>query len=258
MAGMTRGSIVVIAAVVGAAGACRYHGVDYAADAPPDRADAPPGSADAAIDAVPGAPDASIDAMVAATTVTFGEAPGTDFAGVTVDSWIDSTNPTMNHGSDGDLAIDASPVFNGLMRFDLTALPPGTAITGADLLISTTADPLDTGTIQIFPALEQWGEAGVTWNNRMGGTAWSDAGASPPGSRSTFAIGEFAADIPLTQYTVPLAVGTVQTWIDTPSANKGMVMISTSVPGNGGIFVGRDDTLAPSSRPVLRVTYLAL
>lgn len=253
---MTRGTIVVIAAVVCAAGACRYHGVDYAADAPPDRVDSPPGTPDAVdVDAPPGTPDAPIDAIAAPITVTFGEAPGTDFAGVTADNWIDSTAPLANHGADTGLAIDASPVFNGLMRFDVTALPPGTAVTAAELVIWTTVDPLDTGTIQIFPSLEQWGEAGSNWTNRMGGTAWSDAGASPPGSRSTFAIGEFAAAIPLTEYTVPLAVGTVQTWIDTPSANKGMVMISTSVSGNGGIFVSRDEVAVPSARPVLRITY---
>lgn len=250
---MARVRITTIVGLACALGACRYHAGDYTTDAPSTRPDA----LEVQPDGPPG-PDAVADAAIDArqpVTVTFGEAPGTDHSGVTTDAYLESANPGANHGADTILWADASPVNNALLRFDLSAIPPGATVTAADLVLTTTLDLLEDGTVQVYPALEQWADAGSSWNDRATGTPWTDAGASPPSSRSTFMIAEFAPNIAATPFTVPLAAGTVQTWIDTPTTNFGVVLISTSPGGHGTTFISSDDGINVIARPLLRITY---
>jgi hypothetical protein len=254
---MLRGAI--IAGVLAVLGGCPYSGRD------PAVADAPPGTPDAADppDADPSAPDAMADASpdgqpdaepLPPVTVMFGEQPGADFTGVTTDTFIESASPGVVHGVEAGLWADAGPVTNALLRFDLSALPPGTAVLSAELLLTTTVDSLETGTTQIYPVLQAWAENQATWDNRTTAALWDNAGASAPGSRGPTLVGELVPNVPFSPYTTALDVATIQGWIDDPAVNRGMVLISTSPVGNGVTFSSSDEPTA-TSRPALRITY---
>ena len=212
------------------------------------------GSVDSSIEFGDPPLDARPDSPPPAVTVTFGERPGADHTGVTIDTWVDSSNAAINHGTDVGLYMDASPTVNSLLRFDLTALPPGTNVTASELVLATTTDSLPNGTVRIHPVLESWGELSATWTNRVTGTAWTTAGASAPGSQGAQLLGEFFPNVDLAPWTVPFDVATIRGWIDVPTSNRGMVMISTSSTGNGVTFSSSNDPAA-GARPLLRITY---
>lgn len=201
-----------------------------------------------------GAVDMVIDVPSGPGVVTFGERASANHRNVTTDSYMESAVPTS---AAGGLALgiwgDASPTTNGLLRFDLSALPPGTPVTAVELHVATNVDSLESGMMQFYAVLESWQEATVTWNERTTGVAWTNAGVSGPTSRGTQLLGEVAPNVDFTAYVLAIHVPTVQGWIDDPATNHGMVMISTSPSGNGGMFSSREDVDAV--RPQLKITY---
>jgi len=187
-------------------------------------------------------------------TTSFGERSTSEHTGVTTDTYLESGSPAATHGTDGGIYEDASPVVDGLLRFDLSAIPAGAVITAADLDVVTTTDSLESGMLEAYAVLEAWSEADATWDDRTAGTAWSNAGASGPGSRGSTLVGSVFPNVDTTPYSFPLDLATVQGWVNAPASNHGMVLISTSPSGNGVTVSSSNDTLV-DARPQLRITY---
>lgn len=202
-----------------------------------------------------GPPDGTVaDVPIGSGVVTFGERAAADRRNVTADAYVESANPTLNAGAALGIWGDATPFTNGLLRFDLSSLPPGTPVTAATLHVTTNIDSLESGAMQFYPVLEAWQEASATWNDRATGVAWGNAGASAPGSRGVQLVGDVMPSVDFTEYTVTLHVPTVQGWINDPAANHGLVMISTSPSGNGGMFSSSEDP-SDTVRPLLEISY---
>jgi len=78
------------------------------------------------------------------------------------DSYIDSANPTVNHGTSTQLRIDGSPLVYSYLRFDLSSVP-GT-IQGLTLKAEATSSS-STG-YTVWPVADNsWSESAITWNN---------------------------------------------------------------------------------------------
>jgi len=84
--------------------------------------------------------------------------------------------PTLNDGNDADMWVGYehcgnNGIVRGLVRFDLSAIPPGTQIAQATLSLYLT-DSCDTGnrthTVTTYRVANDWGETSVTWNTRPG------------------------------------------------------------------------------------------
>ncbi len=180
------------------------------------------------------------------TTLTFGERPTDDVTGVTTDTFIEADKPNTAFGDDVNVSVDADPEQHGLLRFDLSALPAGATIDSAVLEVNVN-NPVETGELLFYRLLEDWEELEATWNNRRKGQRWTAPGAAPPMSAFPLSQASLAArDTGL--YTVTLPPSLVQSWVDQPSSNFGVVMISTSPDGRGGVFDSRDSdntTLRP-------------
>lgn len=212
-------------------------------------------------DAAPGGGDATPDAPsdAAGLVATFGERSGAQHTGVTTDTWLSSTSQTANYGGDDNFSV--SPTSVGLLRFDVSAIPPTTQVVAAELHIKTEDFGLSSGSVQLFQVLEPWtegtgqGASGVAnYTQRMNATSWANAGAGAPGSRSATVVAQFDPATLSTDYTVMFnaaGVAMVQGWVNTPANNDGMAFLVTA---GGGMVSFQSRTAGATSAPLLVIT----
>jgi hypothetical protein len=215
----------------------------------PDAAPLPPDDDDPLAelpDAAPDDPDAA-----PLQTASFGERPGTDFAGVTTDTTLRNNNSDANFGGDDIVSVDADPIHIGLLRFDLSDLPVTAEVVTAALDIYA-SDPIETGEYQLHAMLLSWSENQATYDERSSGTDWPSPGAGP-GTYSTALLGTLVAR-EIGDYTVILDPDVVQSWVSAPAANYGMRWSSTSLDGRGGTWEASESG-NNTQRPQLRITY---
>ena len=203
-----------------------------------------PAIVDASSDAMggePALPDAPVDAPLSATTTNHP---------CVADTFLASDGPNSNYNVQTSALVDGDTQRVVLMRFDLSALPPGTSIVSAELHVWTDFDPGQTCTF--YPVLESWDETTTTWNVRTTGTAWMTAGAAPP-SRSTTAAATVLPAAAETEYTVALPPAVVTGWVTSPTTNNGLVITTTDADGTR--FSTREHAMA-ARHPYLRVTHV--
>lgn len=198
--------------------------------------------------------DAAIDAPVAGPgTTTFGETPTANVTSVTTDAYMsdEGGSTTSNYGGSTSLGCEGSEK-RALLRFDLSSLAPGTPVTSVVLRLSFTGGAA--GTVMFRPVLEAWtegtqsGAAGVVNHlQRTAGTSWTTVGAGSPGS-SGASFMSFTASSGAN--TVALPAATVQSWVDTPSTNFG-ILIACSGDSN----ISSRENATTTSRPQLDVTH---
>jgi hypothetical protein len=230
---------------------------------PPDAAMLPPDATVLPPDATPLPPDAAPlpDAGAPDQVATFGETPQAMFKNVTGDTWIDSMNPTQNHGADPVLRTDGDPLRHALLRFDVSALPATAVVQSARIELYTTATGgLTTGSVQAFRLKQGWvegnkiGTDGTTnWTERSDSAGWSNAGAGPPGSRDSTALAEFVPSANDTLYLVPVPASVVQGWRANVATANGVIFVAKNATDLSALFVSREG--AAAKRPVLRVVY---
>src|SRR5262252_4186703 len=86
--------------------------------------------------------------------VSFGERPGATHANVTMDSGIMGSQPFVNFGGSDTVSISA--IASGLVRFDVSALVPGTKLASAELHLASASDA--TEVMGLFDSPETWTE----------------------------------------------------------------------------------------------------
>jgi subtilisin-like proprotein convertase family protein len=185
-------------------------------------------------------------------TITYQRGDGKGSVSETDDASLRSDNPATNYGSAVDLLVDDSPDYHTVIKFPnifgggSNQIPLGSAITSATL----TVEVYDSGTdIDVYQLTESWIEDQVTWNNRLTGTAWSNAGADGTLSHKTTPDDTFTNG---STGTKNIDVTTsVQNWSD-GEANQGWVFIDTT---SGGVDIRSSEYATVASRPKLSVTY---
>ncbi len=213
--------------------------VDPGIDAAPPLDDGAPPIVDGLPDAPPDAPP---DAAIPVTTDHPSAADTFLFSGAAATNYSTQTSALVDGAVDNGAAVV-------LVRFDLTALPPGTTITAAELHLWTDTDP---GLLCTFyQLLEPWDEPTATWSSRSTGVAWTGAGAAPP-SRGTVALGALVPSQASTEYTLPLDPTVVTSWL-TPATNYGLVITSASTDGTR--FSTREHGNV-ARRPYVRITHV--
>lgn len=163
------------------------------------------------------------------------------------DTWLESDQPTLNHGGETFVITDGDILATSLLRFDLTGLSTAATVSKVDLHIFTDFDP--GAEVRVFRVLESWTEGGATWNRRNATTNWLAAGAAPPSTGAT-PIGTFTPGTQFTEFTVAIDAATVQSWIADPASNFGLGILS--VNANGPRFTSREAT---NGKPFLRITH---
>jgi ferric-dicitrate binding protein FerR (iron transport regulator) len=142
----------------------------------------------------------------------------------------------------------------GLFKWDLTDIPPGCRVRAATLTLYTPDGTDDT--YQIAALRRDWDEAQATWLEAAKGRPWQAPGAAGPQDRDPASLGSIGprAGGEVTVSLNPQGVALVQSWINTPSANHGLIIYGAS--NTDGLEIVSRESPAPARRPKLSVTYL--
>ncbi len=234
------------------AGGCRF-GFDELASA--DATGGPVSDARGVVDA-PGAPDDSGGLMVPG--ITFGERPTSDHKGVTTDATLDESSPIANWGGASAMSLSAFTSYreHGVLRFDLSALAPGTPAIGARLALAKVDYGDETpGPLEVRFVAESWVEGTSNGVPGAGGASWSGRGTlmawTTPGGTTSGTITTVTPDAP--ELVVLLPAQLVQTWIDDPATNNG-VLLAPGATGAHFHLHSRESTAdGGSHRPELTI-----
>lgn len=184
------------------------------------------------------------------------------------DTVVSSTNSTYNYGIADEFFVNANA--KGLIKFDLSTIPAGTTITSAKISLYATANQASSATYSVHEILSANGdwqegnendeEAEVlypSWDYKDTGNsiAWAgSAGLSTAGVdyRATAEDTYTGTISNNTRYEFDLTTATVQSWIDTPSSNYGLLLRTASA--NTVNFATKEVT-NPRRAPQLIIQY---
>lgn len=178
-------------------------------------------------------------ALVVALASMAARAEVTNLA-VVADSFILDVSPANNAGAHTHVAAGTAgngSIRRGLFRFDTSALPAGSVVTSVEFKVSVILEAITGavgGDFELHALSIPWGEGSqvgnngapattgeVTWNDAASGTtAWTSPGGDFGPLVASTAINGLG---PYT-WSDPQLVATVQAWVDTPSANNGLVL----------------------------------
>ncbi len=169
----------------------------------------------------------------------------------TRDTKIKAETPAINYGYDAFLEIDGSPDEATLLGWDITSIQPGSRVQSASItLYATNRSDNEYG---LFELLRDWSENEATWERYSSSQSWESAGIQ---GTSDFAAQNLATFVPesLGSVTVELnaaGVALVQSWIDSPSSNRG-ILVQGYDSSNGAAFSSRE-TGTVDRRPQLTI-----
>lgn len=219
-------------------------------------------------------PDASCGMTGMAMTVMLGARTGGPGQASMIDTFVvDAPSSKRNYGAAPTLGLcelcaapgspwDQSRAVS-LLRFDTTAICPGSTITAARLFLDTTDDNLGSGAVGVFVVREAWTEGGgpaegvegaANWTQRTVSSAWSVAGVGAPGSRDAVAVATFMPTTKNSSYSVPIPSAVLQAWLANTASNHGLALAITSGSSDAQ-FYSRDGGTA-AQRPGLAVDIL--
>ncbi|HEX7896910.1 MAG TPA: DNRLRE domain-containing protein [Planctomycetota bacterium] len=174
-----------------------------------------------------------------------GVSPDPTYAG-TRDTSISQLKPAENRGGDAQLMLfrGSEGMETSLLRWDLSAIPPGSRIVSAEVTLFVTGALTAPGW-RLHELRRPWEEREATWKS-----PWQIAGAQGDQDRGRPA-GVVAPLVP-GSITLPLSEAVVQQWA--AGANFGLVF----VPAGGSAKWGVEsrETARPERRPRLAVTFI--
>ena len=98
--------------------------------------------------------------------------PSVAYAGMT-DTKIAAKKATKNYGNDAKLTMDGSPDVAGLFRWDVSAIPTGSAVTSVTIEFNVTGTSKDS--YEVYALQRAWDELSATWQNYATGSNWAGA-----------------------------------------------------------------------------------
>ena len=176
-----------------------------------------------------------------------------------VDTYLSEEEPLTNAGSAVDLLADGDdPGGSGLdksslMAWDVSAIPAGSSVESASVIIEVTNPTQSTYSFQGM--LRDWQENQATWNEYAASSPWNAPGALGAGDRGPSVLGIAAPTSAGTQI-IPLntdGVALMQAWVNGTLSNYGFVLSDTT-SGDGLDFWSSDATTA-TNRPQLSVEF---
>jgi len=166
--------------------------------------------------------------------------------GSSADSYLQSSSPNVNNGS--EVMMDLTNNRDGVVRFDISAIPFGSTITSATLVLEATAVGSATA-VKNYGAhriLTDWNEDAVTWNT-PGSAAGTHFTASPTETIAVSAKGSYSWNV----------TGDVADFVNGGAINYGWRIIwSSNANGtNKQVDFGTKENVTALNRPILNITY---
>lgn len=177
--------------------------------------------------------------------------PDAGYAG-TRDTTIKSDDPDTNFGSGDNLEVDGDPGYASMIKWRIDSIPPGKRVTYASVTLNITDNCGGVG-YELYEMKRDWVENEANWTAWAGGSNWQTVGADGPDDRGDIVLGKIATNLE-GRFAFNLnddGIALVQSWIDDPSMNRGLVVLDY---GNtdGLDFDSREDG-SIDSRPKLTV-----
>ncbi len=174
----------------------------------------------------------------------------------TRDTYIMSDESNSNFGSSSSLEVDGKPDQAALLGWDVSAIPVGSTVTSARLELNVTNST--SNDYEVYALERAWDELSATWEQAAGGAAWASQGADSAADRGTTVLGQLSASSS-GNYELLLngaGIAVVQSWVNDPSSNHGLIF-QDYVDASNGIDFSSRETGNASDRPMLEVTYLS-
>lgn len=177
----------------------------------------------------------------------------------TRDTAISEVEPGRTFGGDDVLEVDGDEVGGksmwGLVRWDLSAIPPGSVVTSVVMTLNVEGRSEKTD-YRIYAARRPWSE-GATWREAEPGRSWGRPGARSPADRTGTELGRFSPRRagPMEILLNDAGMAVVQAWIRTPAANHGF-LLGNDANSDGFKFSSRE-AKDRTTRPKLTVTFAA-
>ena len=149
-----------------------------------------------------------------------------DTAPLTGDAFIQSGNPD-NFGNLPNIDLGGASAYQGLIQFDLSAIPPGSVVAWARLKFYVETVSV-AGAVNIYAANGAWSEATVN------GTSGIGPSGGPLASPEANNPGYIWVDV----------TSQVQAWVNTPSSNNGFFL--QVAPAGTLVFLDTKENLATS------------
>jgi hypothetical protein len=134
-----------------------------------------------------GATTTTTTSSTTTTTTTTTAPPSSSTFTPVADAYVEDATPTTNFGTTAQVNVDASPVRESFLRFDLSSISGAVASARLRLHvanISNGGSPAGGSVARVNDT--SWAESGVTWNTRP--TAWqTDAAVIGPVTQNTWA-----------------------------------------------------------------------
>jgi hypothetical protein len=180
-----------------------------------------------------------------------------------VDTYLLSTSPTNNSGTEVALAVGESNNANNrftrsLIRFDLSSIPSNAVITSATLSLWTTTDLSDnTRTIRVYRLKRAFNESQATWNEASAGVLWQSQGASGTTDRESADIGSvqiLANEAIGVEKQISLTSAQIQEMVNGTFINHGFIIVADTELNDRFNYKSSDASNA-SQRPKLVIQY---
>ncbi len=203
-------------------------------------------------------PNSQMSLNIETVTISFqdGVAPDAGYTG-TRDTFLDEGEPGENFAVDIELFVDGDAGGGDdlatLLLWDISQIPRNVQIDSVEIVIDVTND--SPGPYEIYAMKRDWLEGAATWNEYSTGNSWEAPGGQGASDRGAKVLGTLAA--PSTGIrTFALnqdGVNLVQSWVDDPGTNLGIIIANTSTT-NGLDFHSRKEATV-EDRPRLNITY---
>jgi hypothetical protein len=176
--------------------------------------------------------------------------PYVTYAG-TSDTKIAGSKATTNYGT--ATAFDVDTNIAALLRWDVSAIRVGSVVTSVTIELYVTNSTKHN--YEVYALQRAWNELSATWQQFAAGQNWSTAGATGSADRNSTVLGQLG---PVGSGTVQVqlnaaGIAAVQSWIDDPSANFGIIIQDYSA-SDGVDFYSSEHSNA-SRRPKLVINY---
>ena len=210
-------------------------------------------------DGDPGDVDEAESELSVETSFQNGVSPSSSYTG-TADATLQQHVSATNAGADPIVRMDtdypneSGSVANAVLRFDVRAIPAGSAVKSVKLTVNVTNRTSGQG-FTLYALKRAWTEGQTTWARASSGAAWSSGGARGASDRDSAPLGTLLPTA-TGKYTLALnaaGVAVVQRWVNDPATNFGFVLDAAKNPD--GLEFDSSEASTAANRPRLSVGY---
>lgn len=193
------------------------------------------------------------------TAISFqnGIFPNASYTG-TADTRIRASNADSNYATNPACEVEGINVGQSnkekgvLFRWDITAVPEDSIIHRAEITLNI-SDETNSKGYYAYPLLRDWVENQATWNVYGTNLEWEVSGGLGDLDRVSTPVGWFAARA-LGSHTFTINPVLVQSWVDDPASNHGILIANLANDNKLGFNCNGSST-APHNRPMLTLLY---